>query len=241
MKKNYQSENDIYSWYEFPIDIEQCTVIRQLQPSLQVVTHESFQSTNVSFSLEDIEDTIRQSTTFFLLKNIKDGTIAGFAFIYVIPFQSNDEKLCFINKLAISSKFQGMRFASQFRNLLLKKETFAWIAARTQNPAIMYNFSKNAINVYPFKEAYSGTDDGRKILEFIAQNIPQVKDSFKIGKVAIDITTGICKGYYKGNLGNNYVNKSENFIIEMSQLDTWNFSATNGDAILITSSFKNLN
>lgn len=230
---------NLHTWEEYPLDFKQVGVLQNLQPILQKVTYESFQSKDVTFSLSELQATILQSTHYFLLSHKVSNQIIGFAFInspYNTLFAG---KFCYINKIAISSAFQGQHFASQFRKLLLGKG-FTWLCARTQNPAIMHNFSVNSIKTFPFENFYTATVDGKIVLEFILQNIPQVIDSAKYDESKFDKQTGIFKGLYGHPLGNNYQNKCNKFKPEADLLHYWQFSPKQGDAILVTSYF-NLN
>lgn len=226
-----------YEWEEFPTAFDQLPKLLILQPVLQEITYNSFQSKNVSFSISELEKAFLQSTNYFLLTNKTTKNIIGFAFINSPYATLFDGKFCYINKIAISSAFQGQGFASQFRKLLLDKG-FTWLCARTQNPAIMHNFSANSIKTFPFKTFYSTTGEGENVMEFILKYIPQVIDSTKCEETKFDKQTGIFKGLYRHPLGNNYNNKSDKFINEASLLDNWRFDPIQGDAILVTSYFK---
>ena len=167
----------------------------------------------------------------------KDGEledrIYGFGIYTVSDVPLESGYMLWGNALAIRSGLQKKRLIFGLIELVMSMfpdKHFLWIGARTQNPAIYRRYIKYAKTFFPFDEDY-GTEGGRKVLDFISNNIPQLADHTADNRIPAN---GICRGIYGRKFGNYAVDGDDPHLEKYENyLSQHNFDRDAGDGVVV--------
>jgi len=182
------------------------------------------------WSKEGIRKALRRSTILGLLADSSDH-LGGYA-MYTIP----DAPLMgtyFIweDAICLKKEVQGNNLSSNVWNMsasLYPNRKFGWIGGRTQNPLVVKRYSKLG-SLYPFESTYE-QGDGKLVMDYLLQNIAEVKDVKQLDK-----DHGICHFVYReGRLGD-YSMQVNDIEPYEKQLSEWGFHREQGDAVVIVS------
>ncbi|MEZ4927896.1 MAG: hypothetical protein R3A50_16555 [Saprospiraceae bacterium] len=217
-----------YQWDCSKLSPESKDAVLSHHEQLQSITQDGFGTKDVSFSKDKLEVALSTSTHVALLKHQLTGIIGGFAFYFISDEPLLVGKYAYINKVCVSKIIQGRGYSYELAKEILSDRGIAWLGARTQNPQLIKVLTKYASLTYPLDVTYDKVD-GKAILSFIRNFIPQVNQS---SNSQMDSVTGICKNYYGNRLGDFPITPTVNFIEQ--RLAEMSFSRVQGDAVLIS-------
>lgn len=185
------------------------------------------------WSLKGIKKVHKNSSIIGLLQN-DTGNIIGYTFYY-IPNQSLFGKyLLWNNATCIRKEFQGKGYygtilidsiINQFPDF-----DFGYTGGRSQNYKIFVRYQKLG-HCYPFDNLYNDSNKGRKLMEYLATHIEEVKQIKQL-----DSRTGVAYKVYREGMLLNVNNKHlDGFEKINSFLERVNLNPNQGDALIVVS------
>ncbi|HBL14947.1 MAG TPA: hypothetical protein DD379_26850 [Cyanobacteria bacterium UBA11162] len=164
------------------------------------------------------------------------GRLCGIAYYSVTEKQLDGTYLLWEDGICLRKEVQGKRYslaAIQGAIKMFPSRNFGWLGCRTQIPKMFSRYQKIG-KIFPFNEDYN-TPIGKRVMEFLLQNISEVQDVEKEKK--LNKTNGVCSEIYpQGRLGD-YKTGIEGTTEFEKKLEQWNFQRAHGDAVILVARF----